>query len=288
MFMLAYLLLIFAPRLVSSTGAAKPATGPSARCQEETTMCKGSYLPQHTCPTNQRYCTDIHHVRSTKECDVEGLHIISRDSWGARSPREPLNTLGSQLSFFIIHHAAGYSCTDLTSCLQQMKEVQKEQQYKKNFSDIAYHYLIGGDGTVFEGRGGKFRGAHSPGYNGKSIGVCLLGNFMTTEPTSKAMASLTKLHTCLMSVGVLSEDNSVFGHRDVRPTACPGDVFYKILPDKFKPYWHRIEPEMWTDCRAFEKGTCKDINKELCTEGTWKSNKCPGPAEIRCCSLSGK
>ncbi|XP_033731549.1 peptidoglycan-recognition protein SB1-like [Pecten maximus] len=149
------------------------------------------------------------------------------------------------------------------------------------FDDIGYHYLIGGDGTVFEGRGGRVKGAHSPGYNNRSIGVCLLGDFTKTLPTTDATTSLKRLHACLQIKGVLSVNNSVFGHRDARPTECPGSKFYSSLHEEFGDFWHRIKPEMWTNCRV-DGGTCLDVTKVEC-EGRWKTDLCPGPTEIKCC-----
>ncbi|OWF42249.1 Peptidoglycan-recognition protein SB1 [Mizuhopecten yessoensis] len=128
-----------------------------------------------------------------------------------------------------------------------VKETTNWIVFFAGFDDIGYQYVIGGDGTVFEGRGSKYGGSHSPGYNTKSIGVCLLGNFMTTLPSSNAVSSLKKLHTCLQHQGMLSANNSVFGHKDVRPTSCPGKEFYdRILTEDFGSFWHRIEPVMWT------------------------------------------
>lgn len=43
---------------------------------------------------------------------------------------------------------------------------------------ICFRFLVGGDGNVYEGRGWNKTGAHSPGYNDISIGICLIGNFM--------------------------------------------------------------------------------------------------------------
>ncbi|XP_060081507.1 peptidoglycan-recognition protein SC2-like [Ylistrum balloti] len=245
-----------------SNVAVKPCNGVSGTCQNENTQCKGSYLQQFDdkCPDNERFCTNIHQIQSTKECDTKGLPIVKRDSWGARTSLKTLNDLDSDLSFFVIHHADGYSCSDQKTCLQRMKEVQKDHQSKRKekgksyfgvpisfsgFDDIGYQYVIGGDGTVFEGRGWKYQGAHSPGYNTKSIGVCLLGNFTATLPSNDAATSLKNLHVCLQSINVLSPNNSVYGHRDIRQTECPGTEFYKTLKTQFAPFWHSIEPEMW-------------------------------------------
>jgi len=72
--------------------------------------------------------------------------------------------------------------------------------------DIAYHYLIGSDGTIFEGlQGGpEKKGAHFSCMNGRTIAICLLGNFHENvpgmpagEPSDEAMRSLDLLLTWL-------------------------------------------------------------------------------------------
>lgn len=47
----------------------------------------------------------------------------------------------------------------------------------KHWNDIGYNFLIGEDGNVYEGRGWDVKGAHSRPYNGKSIGICVIGDF---------------------------------------------------------------------------------------------------------------
>lgn len=45
----------------------------------------------------------------------------------------------------------------------------------RGFSDIGYHYVVGRDGTVYAGRPESVVGAHCPGQNPCSIGVCYVG-----------------------------------------------------------------------------------------------------------------
>lgn len=43
--------------------------------------------------------------------------------------------------------------------------------------NLFYSFAVGGDGKVYEGRGFNVIGAHAPGYNDKSIGICLIGDW---------------------------------------------------------------------------------------------------------------
>lgn len=55
---------------------------------------------------------------------------------------------------------------------------QNYHMNQKKWNDIGYNFLVGEDGNVYEGRGWGQHGAHSVSYNSKSIGICLIGNFV--------------------------------------------------------------------------------------------------------------
>lgn len=58
---------------------------------------------------------------------------------------------------------------------------------------IGYQYLILSDGTIFQARKETEEGAHCKGKNFESVGICLLGNFDHSLPSSAQVASLKKL-----------------------------------------------------------------------------------------------
>ncbi|XP_033730051.1 peptidoglycan-recognition protein SC2-like [Pecten maximus] len=211
-------------------------------------------------------------MQRTGECLEEELNIITRDSWGAKQPRKRVSMI-TPVDYFIIHHSAGFldnrACDNLLDCIEEVKDIQKEHM-DNGYVDIGYHYLIGGDGSVFEGRGWQYEGAHAFSYyNNISIGVCLIGNFNGKKPTNKATTALSKLNTCLQRIGKLNLTHSVYGHRDVRQTECPGDKYYPTLKETFGASWHREypPPEYWSECRVNE-GKCQ--NDALDCEGEYK------------------
>ena len=58
-------------------------------------------------------------------------------------------------------------------------------------------------------------------FNDFGIGICLVGNFDIERPTPKQMQSLAKLTAYLMRTYNIPAAN-VLGHRDTKPTDCPG------------------------------------------------------------------
>jgi len=93
----------------------------------------------------------------------------------------------------------------------------------KGWSGIGYHYVIRGDGSIQTGRGIDYQGAHTYNYNGDGIGICLSGNFMYSPPTELQLQSLVELVRYIK--GVYKKELLLQRHKDLNPTACPGDMF---------------------------------------------------------------
>jgi N-acetylmuramoyl-L-alanine amidase len=97
----------------------------------------------------------------------------------------------------------------------------------KGWDDVGYHYVITRSGQVQRGRSEEKVGAHVEGYNGRSLGICLVGGVAEddfTQPennfTPEQFAALKDLLIGLKKryPGVL-----VQGHRDFPNVkkACP-------------------------------------------------------------------
>lgn len=98
----------------------------------------------------------------------------------------------------------------------------------RGWRDVGYHFVIGNgshtpDGFTEKGRPEGCRGAHAKGANEFSLGICLVGNFMTDRPTQAQMRSLGRLLRELITSYGLGK-SSVLLHRQVKgsSTECPG------------------------------------------------------------------
>lgn len=105
----------------------------------------------------------------------------------------------------------------------------------KGWDELGYHFVIGngslsGDGEIEVGpRWRKQKhGAHAKTpdnyYNEHGIGICLVGDFTNHGPSPAQMRSLEKLVRFLMHESSISPV-AVLGHREVKPTECPGRRF---------------------------------------------------------------
>lgn len=89
---------------------------------------------------------------------------------------------------------------------------------------IGYHFVIRRDGTIESGRPESKAGAHTYGYNSKSIGICMVGGL--SEVGKKAEKNFTEkqwdaLETLIESLVISYPTAEVVGHRDLGRTKCP-------------------------------------------------------------------
>lgn len=100
------------------------------------------------------------------------------------------------------------------------------------WAGIGYHFLIRKDGTIEQGRPMGTIGAHCYGENYHTVGINIVGNFMTAQPETAQMRSAARLIAAICRFyGMQPGGSTVFGHRDFNATACPGDNLYARLPE---------------------------------------------------------
>lgn len=132
----------------------------------------------------------------------------------------------------IIHHSAD----------EAGDAIDFDQAHKnRGWDGLGYHFVINNgnnrhgrrDGTVEVGfRWRKqVKGAHcrvSPTddnyWNEHTIGICLVGDFEKHRPTEAQWRSLVKLIWFLQQRYAVPT-RRIIGHRDVKPTKCPGKYF---------------------------------------------------------------
>lgn len=128
----------------------------------------------------------------------------------------------------VIHHSATKEGSG-----KGMDRYHREERHMEN--GLAYHFVIGNgngmkDGEIFIGRRWKEQldGGHlaSLELNKVSLGICLVGDFQKTKPTTKQLNSLEALIRALEAKTHLT-DSAVTTHKLIHPrhTQCPGKKF---------------------------------------------------------------
>ncbi|GFO44101.1 peptidoglycan recognition protein [Plakobranchus ocellatus] len=164
-------------------------------------------------------------------------HIVSRTEWNARATKSVTYLKNQPVQYAFIHHSASPAeCLTKDSCAAAVRGFQNYHMDTRGWHDIGYNFLIGGEGTVFEGRGWDRVGSHTKNYNSVGLGFCFIGNFMTKGPTQVQLNSAKQLLECGVQLGKLEWDYTVRGHRDMKSTQCPGDILYNIITGW--PHYH--------------------------------------------------
>ena len=135
----------------------------------------------------------------------------------------------------VIHHTGDDVDDDLSA--EQIHDIH----LGNGWAGIGYHFVIRKDGTVEAGRPDWAIGSHAYGENSHTIGVHCCGNFEIAEPTEAQIEALSYVVGWLCDMYDLTPtEETVKGHRDLMPTACPGEALYDILDTiRGKAVWYQ-------------------------------------------------
>lgn len=130
----------------------------------------------------------------------------------------PIDTNKNIPKWLIVHHTETQG--------QTFEQINEFHRQKWNLLSslgfyLGYHYFIDIDGSVRQARADVDEGAHCIGYNLKSIGIGLNGNFDITTPTIPQINSLKKL-LLELALKYKIPNNKIVPHRRFSPKTCYG------------------------------------------------------------------
>ncbi|XP_058822428.1 peptidoglycan-recognition protein LB isoform X1 [Topomyia yanbarensis] len=169
---------------------------------------------------------------------------VTRDAWDAHPPKLVEKFTGP-IPYVIIHHSyQPAACYDEKECQKAMQIMQRMHQQDRGWNDIGYSFAVGGDGRIYQGRGFNVIGAHAPRYNDKSVGICLIGDWRFDLPSKKMINAVHSLIEYGVYNNIIASNYTLIGHRQTRPTDCPGDRLYKEIQDwpHYSPLQDVVDP----------------------------------------------
>jgi uncharacterized protein with LGFP repeats len=183
--------------------------------------------------------------------------VITRAQWGADESMKCPNTVyDNGVRAGIVHHTAGSNDYGPQDSAAIVRSIYAYHTRTLGWCDIAYNALVDKYGQVFEGRAGGMdrpvEGAHTGGFNKNTWAVAMLGNFDVEPPTPILIRTVGRLlgwrlgldHVDPRGTVVLTSDGgsfthfprgatptlpSIFTHRDVGITECPGTAAYAVM-----------------------------------------------------------
>lgn len=130
----------------------------------------------------------------------------------------------SDVDTIVIHHSA--TSAETTPEAIANWHVWGKTAHKKEWPGIGYHLLVYADGTVYQVNDlATHSNQAGKDWNHRSIGVCLVGNFMKKPPPD---AQLQAAHKVLeQAIDIIGHGVTIKGHKEVGSTECPGDTYDK-------------------------------------------------------------
>ncbi|XP_059062413.1 peptidoglycan recognition protein-like [Achroia grisella] len=154
--------------------------------------------------------------------------VVSKSDWDGLNAVH-VQYLPRPVDLVIIEHTVTPTCSTDRGCAELVRNIQTNHVESRNFWDIGYNFIIGGNGKVYEGAGWLHVGAHARGYNKRSLGIAFLGNF-NNDPLKRSMVDALKaLLRCGVENGHLTSDYHVVAHRQLISTESPGRKLYNEI-----------------------------------------------------------
>lgn len=159
--------------------------------------------------------------------------IYSRSDWCAEIPKRDLRKLQLPVERIIVAHTADMddTCYDFEDCKQRVRNIQKDND---DLDDIPYNFLIGGDGSIYEGRGIEYEGQHTANINGSSyddIGICVafIGTFLNQSLTEDQIAAFNNFVKFFISEGKMIENYKVFFQEQLTAREIPAEALLEAM-----------------------------------------------------------
>lgn len=157
------------------------------------------------------------------------LKMVSRIEWIAQPPIQEANNLTLPVPYVIIAHTATENCTKTPLCVLIVRYIQSFHIESRRWFDIGYNFLVGGDGNAYVGRGWTKEGAHTYGYNYKSIGIAFIGTFTNVKPPAQQIAACKYLIEKGVELGYIAKDYKLLAARQLQATESPGQLLFEEM-----------------------------------------------------------
>uniref|UniRef100_A0A1B6KT38 Peptidoglycan recognition protein family domain-containing protein n=1 Tax=Graphocephala atropunctata TaxID=36148 RepID=A0A1B6KT38_9HEMI len=141
--------------------------------------------------TSQFGSTDVDTV--PQEFLLGAPRIMNRSIWLAQPPTGKLDPNPLPVERVIVSHTATEEALTLAQCCNLVRNIQMNHIEARRWYDIGFNFLVGGDGSVYFGRGWDWVGAHTKGHNHGTLGVAMIGTFTHKLPNDSQMTALRRL-----------------------------------------------------------------------------------------------
>ncbi|XP_034655376.1 peptidoglycan-recognition protein LC isoform X7 [Drosophila subobscura] len=146
------------------------------------------------------------------------LRFVHRQAWLAQPPQKTLPDLTLPVSLVIVLPTNSDNCTTQAQCVLRVRLRQTFDIESLQEDDIAFNFVLGGDGNVYVGRGWDQVGAHMSGYNTRSLSFAYIGSFQNQKPSAKQLSVTKLLLERGVSLGKISPNYRLTGASKLEPS----------------------------------------------------------------------
>jgi hypothetical protein len=190
-------------------------------------------------PDNQRFCPDDVVTRgqmATFLARALGLEVgevvarpasvivTSREGWGAAEPGDGFRT--HEIERLTVHHSGALATA--VSGPAAFRGWQAHHQ-SLGWPDLTYHFIVGRDGSAYEGRSFEWAGDTATDYDPSGhFLVVVEGDYRFDELSEEQFQTLAELLAwAAVHFGVSAD--TIAGHRDHASTICPGENIQALI-----------------------------------------------------------
>ena len=193
---------------------------------------------------------------SSLACPCPQPAFKTRTQWGCPAGQGPTGQL-TNVTHLVVHHSASSNTSSNWS--NTVLSIWNYAVNSLGYTDMHYNWLIDPNGVLYQGRAwngnnSNVLGAHMCGCNGGKMGVCMIGDFTNSPPTTAAYNKLVELlawKCCAINISPTGSStgsgkaccpnscscstfsiNKIIGHKSGcgNCTQCPGNSFFPLIP----------------------------------------------------------
>ena len=167
--------------------------------------------------------------------------IVDCAGWGARANSDIVPVWNQKPVKILVHHTATPNQADVSqgAAFGLSRSIQNFHMDRRGWLDTGQHFTVSRGGFAMEGRHRSLEivragrqqveGAHCTGQNVVAVGIENEGTYTSVDPPPAQWNRLRDLCAWICNrYGIAPTE--LYGHRDFKNTACPGDRLYGLLP----------------------------------------------------------
>jgi hypothetical protein len=163
---------------------------------------------------------------------VGGYVMVPRSAWTSQRLAGN-NQLMGRVTRITIHHTGEHGDMATLPDVEVIRRIEKYHRNERHWCAIGYHFIVGRDAKVYEGRPAQYQGAHVLTENPNNLGISVIGDFQSKLPTTRQLYALRAFLNDERAKYHVAK-SEVYGHRELHSSVCPGDALFGWLKGTYR------------------------------------------------------